>query len=51
MPGPSDEHDAPALREAEEHFAHLVAAVQDYAIFLLTPEGYVRTWNAGTVAD
>jgi PAS domain S-box-containing protein len=47
MPGPSDEHNAPALREAEEHFAHLVAAVQDYAIFLLNPAGYVRTWNAG----
>ncbi|HET6326170.1 MAG TPA: PAS domain S-box protein [Planctomycetaceae bacterium] len=36
-----------ALREAEGHFAHLVAGVQDYAIFLLTPEGLVKTWNAG----
>jgi PAS domain S-box-containing protein len=36
-----------ALREAEEHFAHLVAGVQDYAIFLLTPDGLVKTWNAG----
>jgi PAS domain S-box-containing protein len=36
-----------ALRDAEQHFAHLVAGVQDYAIFLLSPEGIVKTWNAG----
>jgi PAS domain S-box-containing protein len=47
MSDPSNEHDDVALREAEEHFAHLVAGVQDYAIFLLSPHGYVRTWNAG----
>jgi hypothetical protein len=28
-------------------FAHLVANVQDYAIFLLDPQGNVRSWNAG----
>ena len=26
---------------------HLLAAVQDYAIFLLAPDGVVRSWNAG----
>jgi PAS domain S-box-containing protein len=36
-----------ALREAEEHFAQLVAGVSDYAIFMLSPKGFVRTWNAG----
>ena len=35
------------LLESEQHFAHLVAGVKDYAIFLLSPEGMVRTWNAG----
>jgi PAS domain S-box-containing protein len=31
----------------EDQFAHLVAHVQDYAIFLLDPQGNVRSWNAG----
>ncbi|HZZ72655.1 MAG TPA: PAS domain S-box protein [Pirellulales bacterium] len=35
------------LRGIEEHFSHLVAGVQDYAIFLLDANGYVKTWNAG----
>ncbi len=30
-----------------EEFALLVDAVQDYAIFLLGPEGEIRTWNTG----
>jgi PAS domain S-box-containing protein len=30
-----------------EEFALLVDAVQDYAIFLLGPEGNIRTWNEG----
>ena len=38
---------ATALHEAEQHFDHLVAGVSDYAIFLLSPEGNVKTWNAG----
>lgn len=33
--------------EVDEHFAQLVAGVQDYAIFLLDAEGYIRTWNEG----
>jgi PAS domain S-box-containing protein len=35
------------LRESEEMFRLLVASVKDYAIFLLDPEGRIRTWNAG----
>ena len=31
----------------EEAFSLLVDAVQDYAIFLLSPEGQVLTWNRG----
>src|SRR5579884_3269183 len=36
-----------ALRASEEQFQHLVADVQDYAIFLLDTQGQVATWNAG----
>ena len=35
------------LRQSEEHFAKLVAGVRDYAVFLLDPQGNIRTWNAG----
>jgi PAS domain S-box-containing protein len=31
----------------EQQFRLLVASVKDYAIFLLDPEGHVRSWNAG----
>ena len=34
-------------RQREEQFQLLVAAVQDYAIFMLDPEGDVISWNAG----
>jgi PAS domain S-box-containing protein len=33
--------------QASEQFRLLVAAVRDYAIFLLDPEGRVMSWNAG----
>jgi len=36
-----------ALKESEERFRLLVDGVQDYAIFMLNPEGLVVTWNAG----
>jgi PAS domain S-box-containing protein len=35
------------LRQSEERVRLLVESVQDYAIFLLDPEGRVATWNAG----
>jgi PAS domain S-box-containing protein len=36
-----------ALRQSEERFRLLVGAVQDYAIFMLDPEGMVASWNTG----
>src|SRR5579871_6630053 len=36
-----------ALRASRAQFAQLVAAVQDYALFLLDPAGRVATWNSG----
>jgi PAS domain S-box-containing protein len=37
---------SPSASRAEE-FAALVDAVEDYAIFLLSPEGNIRSWNRG----
>jgi PAS domain S-box-containing protein len=36
-----------ALRRSEERFRLMAEAVQDYAIFMLDPDGYVSTWNTG----
>ncbi len=36
-----------SLLRSEERFRLLVESVRDYAIFMLDPEGYVVTWNAG----
>ncbi len=36
-----------ALRGSEEKFRLLLESVQDYAIFMLDPEGHVMTWNNG----
>ena|SRR6516225_7089280 len=36
-----------ARRQIQEHFEQLVAAVRDYAVFLLDRDGNVLTWNAG----
>jgi PAS domain S-box-containing protein len=38
---------SPLGRQREEQFQLLVAAVQDYAIFMLDPAGDVISWNAG----
>jgi PAS domain S-box-containing protein len=38
------------LRESEERFRLLVNSVRDYAIFMLDPDGTVRSWNAGAQA-
>lgn len=35
------------LRQSEERFRLLVAAVSDYAIFLLDPDGTIASWNLG----
>jgi PAS domain S-box-containing protein len=35
------------LRASQEQFRLLVQGVTDYAIFLLSPEGNVSSWNAG----
>lgn len=42
---PSD--DTFSLKEVEQHFAELVAGVEDHAIFLIDPTGIVKSWNAG----
>ncbi|EDZ97830.1 PAS/PAC sensor hybrid histidine kinase [Burkholderia sp. H160] len=36
-----------ALRQSEERFRLLVDSVKDYAIFMLDPQGFVVSWNAG----
>ena len=36
-----------ALRASEERLRLILEAVQDYAIFMLDPEGRVATWNPG----
>ncbi|WP_456686039.1 PAS domain S-box protein [Bradyrhizobium sp. P5_C11_2] len=36
-----------ALRQSEERFRLLVQGVTDYAIFMLSPGGFVTNWNAG----
>jgi PAS domain S-box-containing protein len=35
------------LRRSEQRFRLLVEAVEDYAIFMLSPEGVIASWNAG----
>lgn len=35
------------LRQSEARFRLLVEAVADYAIFMLSPQGIVESWNAG----
>ena len=35
------------LRESEERLRLLIESTLDYAIFMLTPEGVIASWNAG----
>ncbi|RYZ80979.1 MAG: PAS domain S-box protein, partial [Proteobacteria bacterium] len=35
------------LRDSEERFRLLLENVQDYAIYMLDPQGYVTSWNSG----
>jgi PAS domain S-box-containing protein len=37
------------LRQSEERFRLLVESVEDYAIFMLDPDGRVASWNAGAI--
>ena len=37
----------PQWIDREDRFHQFVDAVQDYAIFMLDPEGHVRSWNSG----
>jgi PAS domain S-box-containing protein len=39
-----------ALYESEQRFRLLVQGVQDYAIYMLDPEGHISNWNAGAEA-
>jgi PAS domain S-box-containing protein len=34
-------------QENEEHFRLLLAGAKEYALFMLTPEGLIATWNSG----
>jgi PAS domain S-box-containing protein len=36
-----------ALRESEQHFRLMIESVRDYAIFMLSPEGIIESWNSG----
>jgi PAS domain S-box-containing protein len=36
-----------AVQQSEERFRLLVESMEDYAIFMLDPEGRVTSWNAG----
>ncbi|HEX2199098.1 MAG TPA: PAS domain S-box protein [Burkholderiales bacterium] len=36
-----------ALRQSEERFRLLIEGVIDYAVFMLSPDGLVTSWNAG----
>lgn len=36
-----------AIRESEQRFRLLVESVRDYAIFMLSPEGIIESWNSG----
>ena len=40
-------HVEDALRHSEEQFRMLVEGIQDYAIFMVDPDGRVMTWNLG----
>lgn len=35
------------LRESEERFQVLIESIQDYAIYILDPNGFVISWNSG----
>lgn len=38
---------AEALRQSEQRFQVLIDSIQDYAIYILDPNGFVVSWNSG----
>jgi PAS domain S-box-containing protein len=43
----TDKREAPIAVTDEQRFELLVTSVKDYAIYMLDPDGYVASWNAG----
>ena len=43
----TSDSDPPTLSANAEVFRRLVESVRDYAIFMLTPEGVIASWNNG----
>jgi len=37
----------PKLLKSEKVFRYLIESIRDYAVFLLTPEGIITSWNPG----
>ncbi|WP_280152619.1 PAS domain-containing sensor histidine kinase [Piscinibacter sp. XHJ-5] len=46
-PAPPSGASAPLDLHRDEAFRALVEGVRDYAIFMLTPDGHIATWNTG----
>jgi PAS domain S-box-containing protein len=44
---PAENESPESSNGVEEHFIQLVAGVRDYAIFMLSPAGIIKSWNAG----
>jgi PAS domain S-box-containing protein len=45
---PSDhDHTTEKLRQSEERLQLLIESIQDYAIYILDPNGFVVSWNSG----
>ena len=42
-----ERHAARELQESQEQFRLLLEGAKDYALFMLTPEGRVASWNSG----
>ena len=44
---PEHEHTTERLRQSEERMQLLIESIQDYAIYILDPNGLVTSWNSG----
>ena len=44
---PEQEHTTERLRQSEERMLLLIESIQDYAIYILDPNGFVTSWNLG----